>query len=118
MKLMQNVPMQSTSRRPAVSLDNATLDKSEKKNALNPKAANGKAVAVPRCRGQFTAADTVSKDMPERLDILPILMDPMKAAAPPAPVRKEKKHNAGIGTEPAPLRYADSSHKPTRCNLR
>ena len=45
---MQNVPMANIRRKLDVLLGNATVDMDEKKKALKPKAARGKAVAVPR----------------------------------------------------------------------
>jgi len=49
----------------------------EKKKALNPKAARGKAVAVPRWSGKFKAA---------------ALMAAVNAEQLPAPVKKENTH--------------------------
>jgi len=61
----------------------------EKKKALNPNAAKGNAVAVPRWCGQFNAD---------------VLIAAAKAAQPPKPVKKENMQSSGI--EPEPLSYA------------
>lgn len=65
----------------------ATEDTAEKKKALKPNADSGKAVADPRWFGQFRAD---------------VLIEPAKAAQPPTPVRKAKKHSQGIDSEPGP----------------
>lgn len=55
-RIIADVPTESTSRKPPVSSWKATADIVEKKKALSPKAASGKAVAEPRCLGKFDAA--------------------------------------------------------------
>lgn len=73
-KVMPKVPAASKSRKSPVLPGKVYWAKMEKKNALRPNAANGKAVAVPRWFGQlraevFTAAEN--------------------AQQPPNPVQKE-----------------------------
>jgi hypothetical protein len=53
---MQKVPIVRSRRYFEVEFGNAIPDMEVKKKALNPKAARGKAVAEPRCFGQFKAA--------------------------------------------------------------
>lgn len=48
-KIMEEVPIDSKRRNPGVSLGNENVATAEKKKALKPKPASGKAVAVPRC---------------------------------------------------------------------
>ena len=50
------VPMASSIRYSPTSSPRKIWDKVVKKTALRPKAARGKAVAVPRCSGQLSAA--------------------------------------------------------------
>jgi hypothetical protein len=86
---IQNVPMVRRRRYLEVEFGKAIPDIPVKKNALRPKAARGKAVAEPRCLGQFRAA---------------VLMEAWKAKQLPAPVKNEKKNI--IGTLPEPVSYA------------
>lgn len=55
-KIMPLVARQRTSRKSPVSPGNSHEEMNEKKKALRPKAAKGRAVAVPRFCGKFTAA--------------------------------------------------------------
>jgi hypothetical protein len=79
----------------------------DQKRALNPKAASGKAVAVPRWSGKLEAAGSqsisfASAYIKKRFN-LPVLMAAPKAEQPPVPVKKAKKHMKIMGTEPGPL---------------
>lgn len=56
-KHMANVPTARRRRKWPVSSSKANEDMVAKKNALSPKAARGKAVALPRWLGQFKAAE-------------------------------------------------------------
>jgi hypothetical protein len=53
---IQNVPMASNSKNLEVLCGKKIPETPVKKKALNPKAARGNAVAVPRCLGQLSAA--------------------------------------------------------------
>lgn len=70
------MPLASNNRKCEVSCGRAKATV-EKKKALSPKAAKGKAVAVPRWSGKFSAA---------------ALMAAVNAEQLPAPVKKEKRH--------------------------
>jgi hypothetical protein len=85
-KVRKKVPAASSLRKALVFPGNITLPVTEKKNALSPKAAKGKAVAVPRWWGQFSAD---------------VLTAAAKAMQPPSPVRNEKTHS--IPTDPTPV---------------
>ena len=65
----------------------------EKKKALRPNAANGKAVAVPRWSGKLRAA---------------ALIEPLKAEQLPAPVKKENRHKEPMLYPPGPASNAVS----------
>ena len=66
----------------------------EKKKALRPNAARGKAVAVPRWSGKLSAA---------------ALMDPLNAEQLPAPVKVENRHNDAMLYPPGPASNAVAS---------
>lgn len=85
-KVMPQVPQVSSMRKALGSPGKRRDPTREKKKALRPKAARGKAVAVPRRWGQFNAD---------------VLIEAANAMQPPMPVRYEKKHNSG--TEPEAL---------------
>ena len=53
---MVKVPMARRNKKSEVFPGNASDDNAEKKKALRPNAASGKAVAVPRWLGKFNAA--------------------------------------------------------------
>lgn len=76
-KTMQNVPAASNKSKPEVSSGKAIPETKVKRNALNPKPLKGKAVAVPRWRGQFVAH---------------VLIEALNALQLPTPVKKPKKH--------------------------
>jgi hypothetical protein len=77
-----------------------------KKTALRPKAARGKAVAVPRCRGQFRAAWLLSVASFPVVYNLQVLIAAWKAEQLPKPVRNEKKQSANTLIDPTPPSYA------------
>jgi hypothetical protein len=77
-KTMQKVPVPKSNNRPAVSSGKAMPDTKVKRKALKPNPLNGKAVAVPRWRGQLVAH---------------VLIEALKALQLPTPVKKPKKHN-------------------------
>lgn len=81
--------MASMARKALVSVGKNPLPRVEKKNALSPKPARGKAVAVPRWRGQLSAE---------------VLTAAAKAMHAPCPVKNEKKKKAP--TVPVALSYA------------
>jgi hypothetical protein len=83
-----DVPIAKRRRNRPVSSLKTRVEMLDQKRALNPKAASGKAVAVPRWSGKFEAA---------------VLMAAPKAEQPPVPVKKAKKHMKKMGTEPGPL---------------
>jgi hypothetical protein len=86
-KTMQKVPALKSNKRPAVSSGKAMPDTKVNKKALKPNPLNGKAVAVPRWRGQLVAH---------------VLIEALKALQLPTPVRKPKKHSRPI-EYPSPL---------------
>jgi hypothetical protein len=59
-RLSREVPRASKRRNRPVSLWNKIADAVDQKKALSPKAARGKAVAVPRFSGKFVAAMPIS----------------------------------------------------------
>ena len=81
--VIPQVPQDKNSKKSPGSPGKSSPPMSEKKNALRPNAARGKAVAVPRWCGQFKAD---------------VLTEAAKAMHPPSPERYEKKHSKG--TEP------------------
>lgn len=101
---MVNVPNDRKRRKPAVSFGRATLETREKKDALRPNAARGKAVAVPRCWGKFIAAGFCQSICPSNriAEHQQVLIDPEKAAPPPAPVKKVAIHINGSAIDPGP----------------
>lgn len=79
----------------------------DQKRALSPKAASGKAVAVPRWSGKLEAAESQWVSFPFaclscQFDV-PVFMAAPKAEQPPVPVKKAKKHIKIMGTDPGPL---------------
>lgn len=99
---MKNVPIANIRRKLEVLLGNATVDMDEKKKALKPNAARGKAVAVPRWLGQLRAAVGSQRSPNSREKVSQVLMEPANAAQPPAPVKNDAKHSHGMATDPAP----------------
>lgn len=85
------VPTARNKRSLEVLAGKAKPDRRVKNSALRPNADRGKAVAVPRCCGQLTAAT---------------LMAARNAVQLPHPVRKEKKQTATTLIDPAPSSYA------------
>jgi hypothetical protein len=79
------VPHANNIKKSPVSPEKTNCEKMEKKNALNPKAAKGNAVAVPLWCGQFNAE---------------VFIAAANAAQPPRPVEAEKKHRSGIDPSP------------------
>jgi hypothetical protein len=79
----------------------------DQNRALRPKAASGKAVAVPRCSGKLEAAESQQVSFTFawvnwQFDA-PVLIAAPKAEQPPVPVKKAKKHIKMTGTDPGPL---------------
>lgn len=81
--------------------------------ALNPKAANGKAVAVPRDSGKFRAAIASQQHVDwSGPSYSPALIDAVNAVQLPAPVKKEKRHIKPTLYAPGPALYAMSCRQP------
>jgi hypothetical protein len=87
MMFKQKVPSASNRRNRPVSSLKAMVETVDQKNALNPKAARGNAVAVPRWSGKLDAA---------------VLMEAEKAEQLPKPVRKTKKDKSTAPSDPSP----------------
>jgi hypothetical protein len=85
-RVMPHVPQARSSRKALGSPGKKTEPRREKKKALRPNAASGKAVAVPRCWGQLRAD---------------VLTAAAKAMQPPRPDMYENRHRRG--TEPEAL---------------
>lgn len=98
---MPEVPQARSIRKSLVSPGNRNPPTSEKKKALRPKAAKGKAVAVPLWCGQF------------RADVLTAAANAVHA---PRPDRNEKRQIKG--TEPDPLSKAMCSGKYPRASIK
>lgn len=83
----------------------------EKKKALSPNAARGKAVAVPLFSGKLLAAKGHQNyDITRQIiKYIPALMATELAADPPRPVTHEKKHNELNDRKPCPCLYARDS---------
>jgi hypothetical protein len=75
---MQKVPTLKSNNRPDVSSGKAIPETKVNKKALKPNPLNGKAVAVPRWRGQLVAH---------------VLIEALNALQLPTPVKKPKKHS-------------------------
>jgi hypothetical protein len=78
---MQKVPAAKSNNRPAVSSGKAMPPTNVNRKALKPNPLNGKAVAVPRWRGQFVAH---------------VLIEALKALQLPTPVKKQQKQSKAI----------------------
>ena len=74
---IQKLPVAKSNNRPAVSSGKAMPPTKVNRNALKPNPLNGKAVAVPRWRGQLVAN---------------VLIEALKALQLPNTVKKQKKH--------------------------
>ena len=48
----------------------------------------------------------ISKYSADTMSLVHVLIEAANAAQPPAPVKREKKHNQGIAIEPGPPLYA------------
>ena len=77
-KTIQKVPVAKSNNRPAVSSGKAIPPTKVNRKALRPNPLNGKAVAVPRWRGQLVAH---------------VLIEALKALQLPTPVRKQQKQS-------------------------
>jgi hypothetical protein len=102
------VPSARSKRKRPVSSLKMRVEMLDQNSALRPKAANGKAVAVPRCSGKLHAAVIIGLAL-YKYGVwrnVPVLIAPPKAEQPPMPVRKVKKHSSTMGIDPSPLLYA------------
>jgi hypothetical protein len=89
---MPPVAIASTSKKESVLPGNSHEDSHEKKKALRPNAASGRAVAVPRWPGQLSAAP--SRQHPAVRwpgESSPISSAPLDAQQPPTPVNVAQK---------------------------
>jgi hypothetical protein len=106
---MSEVPRANRRRSCVVSPWKRREANDEKKKALSPKAASGKAVAVPRFSGKFVAAIATSS-APRRVkrvwNRIPALIAAENDDDPPKPVRKEKSRMGAMPMYPLPFLYA------------
>jgi len=90
-RLRTRVPMARRRRKPDGLSPKARFARVVQMKALKPKAANGKADAVPRCKGQLNVE---------------VLIAAEKAVQLPVPVRKDRKLRVATLIDPGPLSYA------------